>query len=133
LQHFVETYPDRPSPAGLDRDTAAPERSPPGDKLEQRIQALGFDAAAAPWVRQRVDAYLTAMLHHFGLDYARLQGRFRLELLAAETRCAACRETTRCRRFLAGAAAGDTPPEFCPNASAFDELARRDRSRERRR
>ena len=105
---------------------AAPDALSSGDTLELRIHALGFDATVAPWVRRRVEAYLTAMLRHFGLDYARLQSRFRLELLAAETRCAACRETTRCRRFLAGAAAGDTPQGFCPNASLFHEFERRD-------
>ena len=132
LQHFVETCLDRPSPAELDRPTddvgeamATPDATPPGDTLEQRIHALGFDVTAAPWVRRRMEAYLTAMLHHFGLDYAHLQDRFRLELLAAETRCAACRETARCRRFLAGVASGDTPQQFCPNASLFYEVERR--------
>jgi hypothetical protein len=101
LQHFVETFLDRPSPAERDLPTAnsgeamAPSYdSPPGDTLEQRILALGFDATAAPWVRRRLEAYLTAMLRNYGLDYTRLQSRFRLELLTAETRCAACEETT---------------------------------------
>ena len=93
-----------------------------GDTLEQRIQALGFDATTAPWVRERVGAYLAAMVCHFGLDFERLQDRFQLELLAAETRCAACGETARCRRFLAGAGGDDRPEEFCPNAPLLSEL-----------
>ena len=132
LQHFVETCLHRPSPAehhrpadGVGKAMATPDALSSGDTLELRIHALGFDATVAPWVRRRVEAYLTAMLRHFGLDYARLQSRFRLELLAAETRCAACRETTRCRRFLASAAAGDTPKGFCPNRSLFREFERR--------
>jgi hypothetical protein len=94
-----------------------------GDTLEKRIGALGFDAAVVPWVRRRVDAFLTAMLREFGLDRARLGESARLELLAAETRCAACREIGWCRRFLADAAA-DTPDAFCPNARLFEELRR---------
>jgi hypothetical protein len=75
-------------------------------------------------VRERVDAYLTAMLRRFGLDRGELQQRFRLELSAAEVRCATCAETGRCRRFLAGVAGSDTPPAFCPNAQLFGELQR---------
>jgi hypothetical protein len=122
-ERFAATFPD-PAPA------IEPDRcptTPPGDTLEHRIHALGFDADAAPWVRQRVEAYLTAMVRQFGLDLEHLQDRFRLELLAAETRCAACPETTRCRRFLAGAtaAAADTPEAFCANARLFRELQQR--------
>lgn len=100
-----------------------PEAGRVGDRFEQRIGALGFDAAVVPWVRDRVNAFMTAMLRDFGLDRARLGERARLELLAAETRCAACREVGRCRRFLAGAA-DDTPQAFCPNARLFRELTR---------
>ena len=90
--------------------------------LEQRILALGFDGETAPWVRQRVEAYLAAMGRAFGVELAGLRDRFPLELLAAETRCAACEETGRCRRFLAGAE--DEPREFCPNAAVYAELRR---------
>jgi hypothetical protein len=51
----------------------------------------------------------------YGLDVESLHERSPLELLDAETRCAACAETGRCRRFLAGGA--DQPGEFCPNAA----------------
>jgi hypothetical protein len=91
------------------------------ETLEQRVQALGFEPAAAPWVRRRVQAYLTAMGQTFGLEIAGLRERFPLEFLAAETRCAACGETARCRRFLAAGA--DEPREFCANADLFGELA----------
>ena len=89
--------------------------------MEQRVQALGFDPVAASWVRQRVQAYLAAMGRTFGLDIAGLRDRFPLEFLAAETRCAACDETARCRRFLARD--GDQPRAFCPNSGLFVELA----------
>jgi hypothetical protein len=89
--------------------------------LEERVQALGFDPAAASWVRRRVQTYLAAMGRTFGLEIARLRERLPLEFLAAETRCAACGETARCRRFLAGGAG--EPREFCANADLFEELA----------
>jgi hypothetical protein len=99
--------------------------APLGDVLERRVRALGFaDAAVSPWVRARVDAFLPAMLQRLGLDPRRVRDRFPLELLAAETRCAACGETGRCRRFLAGAAGADPSPAFCPNAPLFCELVR---------
>jgi hypothetical protein len=46
-------------------------------------------------------------------------------MLTAETRCAACRETERCRRFLAGLADEDAPQAFCPSAGLFEEMRRR--------
>jgi hypothetical protein len=131
LQHFVETRLDRPWPAQLDQPTdrveevAMPDATPAHYTLEQRIHALGFDATVAPWVRRRVEAYLAAMVRHYGLDFPRLRDRFPLELLAAETRCAACQETRRCRRFLAGVPTGDAPHAFRSNASLFRELQRR--------
>jgi hypothetical protein len=88
--------------------------------LEQRIRALGFDGDTAPWVQRRVEAYLTAMGRVLGVEIAGLQDHFPLEMLAAETRCAACAATSRCRRFLAGAA--DEPREFCPNAEMLTHL-----------
>jgi hypothetical protein len=132
LRHFVETYLNQATPVELDRPKGAaaeaapmPDAAPLAATLEQRVQALGFDAATAPWVRRRVEAYLAAMVRHFGLEFAQLQDRCKLELLMAETRCATCQETMRCHRFLTGAAGGDTPEEFCVNASLFLELQRR--------
>ena len=52
----------------------------------------------------------------------RLRKTHRLELLVADTRCAACRESERCGRFLAGTAQGDDPTLFCANAQLFLEL-----------
>jgi len=118
LERFARAHPDATPTAERHGRSA----TPPGATLEQRIHALGFDSETSPWVRQRVEAYLTAMVRHFGLDLEHLQERFRLELLTAETRCAACPETTRCRRFLAGAAADDVPEAFCANAPLFHEL-----------
>jgi hypothetical protein len=92
-----------------------------GGTLDQRVQALGVDPAAALWVQRRVQTYLGLMGRTFGLQLADLRERFPLDLLAAETRCAACAETARCRRFLAGGA--DEPREFCPNAAWLGELA----------
>ena len=133
LHHFVVTHLRRASRSDVSRHialtgeaTTTPDVVLSCTTTEQRIHALGFDAAAARWVRRRVEAYLTAMLRHFGLGQADLRERYRLELLTAETRCAACRETDRCRRFLAGAAGSEAPSAFCPNAELFEELRRRD-------
>jgi hypothetical protein len=103
----------------------APSTTPPlpGCGLERRVQAFGADAAAARWIGTRVDTYLTAMLHRFGLSPARVQRRFPLELLMAQARCARCGDIGRCRRFLAGAAEkSERPAAFCPNARLFHEL-----------
>jgi hypothetical protein len=81
--------------------------------LVQRVRALGFDLAAAPWVRRRVQAYLAAMGRKFGLAIAGLRERFPLEFLAAETWCAACGEIARCRRFLAGDIRDPDAPAAC--------------------
>jgi hypothetical protein len=121
LAQFDEACPQTVSPVetGLDEDRA----SVPTASLDQRIQALGFDAAAVPWVRRRVQAYLTAMMRQAGLDRAHLPEGSTLELLVAETRCAVCDETEGCRRFLARARAGEAVPEFCPNAGLFQRLS----------
>jgi Family of unknown function (DUF6455) len=134
LRHFVESAMDGPPPAPLEWSTGAAEtsREPTDatarhDPLEQRIHALGFDATSAPWVRRRVEAHLSAMVSRSGLDLQWLRDRFPLELLAAETRCAACQESPRCRRFLAGAAAIDGTDAFCPNAALFHEFRQQHR------
>jgi hypothetical protein len=127
LQHFVRTHPDRHGPAEprpQTRDTwdlpAAPQDD--GDRL---THALGLDTTAAPWVRERVEAYLAAMLRHFGLDPASVRERYRSELQSAEMHCATCTETGRCRRFLAGVEGSGPPSAFCPNAVLFAELQER--------
>jgi hypothetical protein len=131
LQHFVETHLDRSSPAkapqqadGAATATSAPPAEPL-DEADYAMRALGLDSTTAPWVRARVDSYLTAMLRHFGLDRRQVRERFRSELLAAQTRCAACTETARCRRFLAESAESEAPSAFCPNAQLFDKLLQR--------
>ncbi|MGE3293129.1 MAG: DUF6455 family protein [Geminicoccaceae bacterium] len=91
-----------------------------GRDLEHRLRALGFDDDGAVWVQRRVESYMAAMGRVFGVEVAGLHHRFPLEMLAAETRCAACEATARCRRFLAGA--DDEPREFCPNAGALTQL-----------
>ena len=73
-------------------------------------------------VRQRVEAYLVAMARHFGLELAALRETHRLELLVAETRCAACREGERCGHFLGGTAPRDDPTLFCANAELLLDL-----------
>ena len=126
LRHFEETHPDRQGSAepcrlpGGTRDASA-VRQEDGDHV---AHALGLDTTTAPWVRERVDAYLTAMLRHFGLDRAAVQERFRAEMRMAEMRCASCTETGRCRRFLADAAEAEAPSAFCPNAPLLEELQR---------
>lgn len=76
-----------------------------------------------PWVQERVDTYLTLMLRHFGIERAAAKERFGPEMQVAEMCCAACTQTGRCRRFLAGVA-GDTMPTFCPDTPLFTELER---------
>jgi hypothetical protein len=131
LQHFTEAYLDRSSPKvsqpadRVEEATSAPPAEPLDGDADYAMRALGLDSSTAPWVRARVDSYLTAMLRHFGLDHRQVRERFRSELLAAQTRCAACPETARCRRFLAESAAGEVPSAFCPNASLLGELLRR--------
>src|SRR5271167_1108023 len=80
LHHFIETH--------LDRHGSAKPR--------------GEADTIAPWIRERVDVYLTAMLRHFGVDRASAQERFRPEMQIAEVCCAACTETGHCGAFLAG-------------------------------
>jgi hypothetical protein len=129
LRHFTGAQLDQYAPAELDRPvpdaqeamTASPTEPSRGD-CDHMIHGLGLDSTAAPWVRERVDTYLTAMLRHYGLDRASLQTCFRSEMHMAEMRCATCTEIGRCRRFLAGAAASDAPAGFCPNAQLFGEL-----------
>jgi hypothetical protein len=88
--------------------------------LERRLRGLGLDAVSAAWICARVDASLPAMLRRFGLDREGLRGCSPRELAAEEVRCATCRETRRCRRFLD--AGWDEPAVFCPNVPAFREL-----------
>ncbi len=95
---------------------------PVGGPLAQRIQALGVDTDAAEEATRRVEADITRMILRFGLDPVQLREAASLELLAAETRCASCREVERCHGYLNGAA--DRPDEFCPNTATFEDLAR---------
>ena len=114
LRHLGRARPDRPGPAG------GPRRD------DGRLaHALGLDGTRAPWVRERVETHLAAMLRHFGLDLASARERFGPEMDAAEVRCAACAETGRCRRFLAGPSDAGGPSAFCPNAPLFGDLGRR--------
>jgi len=108
LHHFVETHVDRQEPA---------EPWPPAG------------TPTPSWVRERVALYLRAMLRHFGIDQASAQERFGSEMQIAKMCCAACTETGRCRRFLAGMAGAKAPSAFCPNAPLLDELRRSLRSR----
>jgi hypothetical protein len=123
LHHFTLTHPSRP--AAADAATGLPHAEPADDDPDHAMRALGLDTTTAPWVRARVDAHLTAMLRQFGLDPVAVQDRFRAEMRQARTRCAACAETARCRRFLAGAAGSEPPSAFCPNAPLLDRLRRR--------
>ncbi|HJS86269.1 MAG TPA: DUF6455 family protein [Acetobacteraceae bacterium] len=77
-----------------------------------------------PWVRARMDAYLAAMLRHFGIDREAARERFGPEMQIAEMCCAICTETGRCRSFLTGEAGGEAPSSFCPNAPLLEELGR---------
>ena len=108
LHHFVEAHLD------LDRQGAAePDREGSGvqdvwiapyDDGDRLQRTLGLDAAL---VRERVDVYLAAMLHRFGLDTTSARERFRTQTQVAEMCCGACTETGRCRRFLAGLAGAE--------------------------
>jgi len=126
LHHFVEAHLD------LDRQGAAePDREGSGvqdvwiapyDDGDRLQRTLGLDAAL---VRERVDVYLAAMLHRFGLDTTSARERFRTQTQVAEMCCGACTETGRCRRFLAGLAGAESPSAFCPNAPLLDKLRQR--------
>lgn len=91
-----------------------------GDHLPR---ALGLGPMAARWMRAGVDTYMAGALRHLGLDRASARERFPTEMRVAETCCAACDETRRCRRFLAGVPGTEALPAFCPNAPLFHELA----------
>jgi hypothetical protein len=108
--------------AGARKDPGAADGFPVGGPLAQRIQALGVGTVAAERTSRRVETDMAEMIRRFGLDPARLREVASLELLAAETRCASCRDVDRCHGYLDGAA--DRPEDFCPNAASFDELAR---------
>jgi hypothetical protein len=132
LRHVAEACLGRSSPAkiqpqadGAVRATSAPPAEPLDEDDDYAMRALGLDSSTAPWVRARVDSCLTAMLRHFGLDHRQVQERFRSELQAARTCCAACTETARCRRFLAESTGSEPPSAFCPNAPLLGELLRR--------
>ena len=112
LHHFLEEHHVRDTPA---------ESRAGGDHL---AGALRLGPMAARWTRESVDTYMAGALHHFGLDRASARERFPTEMQAAEMCCAACTETRRCRRFLAGAAGAEAPSAFCPNAPLFAELGR---------
>jgi hypothetical protein len=88
------------------------------------MRALGLDTTTAPWVRERVSAHLSVMLHHYGLEAAQVRRRLPAELSTAAMRCACCAETPRCRRFLAGTGDMEEPSAFCPNAELFREMRR---------
>jgi len=79
--------------------------------------------------REQVDAFLTAMLRHFGIDRAPAAERFAPEMQVAEMCCGTCSETDRCRRFLESDI--KTAPDFCPNAPLLDELSRSMRAADR--
>jgi hypothetical protein len=126
LRHFLETHlARRGAKEGRRRTGGLRGRSTASDDGgDDLMQAFGIDSTAAPWIRARVNVYLARMLRHFGLDPAWAQEHPRPEMQAAELRCAACTETRRCRRFLAGVTEGEQPAAFCPNAPLLKELAR---------
>ena len=110
LHHFLEDHQVRDTPAESQAD---------GEYL---ARALRLGPMSARWVRESVDAYLAAMLRHFGLDHASARERFPTQMRAAEMCCATCAETRRCRRFLAGAEGTEAPSSFCPNAALLEAL-----------
>ncbi len=114
LHHFLESRRVEDAPAATD--------SADGDHL---ARALGLGPMAARWVREGVDTYLAPTLHHFGLHRESARERFPTQMRVAEMCCAACADTRRCRRFLAGAEGAEAPSAFCPNAPLFDELGQR--------
>jgi hypothetical protein len=129
LIHFDKAHLVQPSPGQLDQHAGGGEdggSTLPAERFDDEADyamcALGLDITTAPWMRARVDSYLTAMLRHFRLDYMQVQERFSPEMRAARTRCAACVETARCRRFLAGVAGSEPSSAFCPNANLFRKL-----------
>lgn len=110
LHHFLEDHHVEDAPA---------EPQAEGDHL---ARALRLGPMAARRAREGVDLYIGAMLRRFGLDHEAARERFPAEVRAAELCCAACSETRRCRRFLAGVEGAEAPSAFCPNAPLFDEL-----------
>ena len=85
--------------------------------LAARVQALGKSQRDAA----RIEADMAAMARRYGVDAANLWATDRLEALAAETCCAACREVQRCQSYLDGKS--DQPEQFCPNSTRFTALA----------
>jgi Family of unknown function (DUF6455) len=126
LRHFEETHPDRQPQRHLVPDGTRDASSDAQEDSGRLAHMLGLDTTTAPWLRERVAAYLTAMLCHFGLERASVEERFPSEMAVAEERCALCTETGRCRRFLADIVGADTSSTFCPNAPFFEELRRHD-------
>ena len=112
LHHFLEDHQVREDPA---------EARAEGDHL---ARALRLGPTAARRAREAVDLYIGAMLRRFGLDPAAVRERSPAEMRAAELCCATCKETRRCRRFLAGMEGSEPPSAFCPNAPLFEELGR---------
>lgn len=110
LHHFLEDHHVGDAPA---------EPRAEGDHL---ACALRLGPMAARRAREGVDLYIGAMLRRFGLDHEAARERFPTEVRAAELCCAACPETRRCRRLLAGVEGAEAPSAFCPNAPLFDEL-----------
>ena len=128
LRHFDErAFEQAVGPASL-----ASGSESPSDDTDYAMRVLGLDSTTAPWVRERVEAYLGAMLWHFGLDCADLRARFPVELSTAQMRCASCAETARCRRFFAAVGERDAPSDFCPNTELFSNIRRRAAPSQRR-
>ena len=101
LHRFIE--------ANLDRRDAGAPGSP----------AL---ALAPAWVRERVDAYLGAVLRRFGTDRASAEEHFGPEMQIAKGCCASCTQAERCGHFLAGLAGTEASLDFCPNGPLLKEL-----------
>lgn len=116
LHHFLEAHQDRRVDDAQDVPAATHDGS------DRPARALHLDPAAALWVRERLNTYLAAMLRQLGLDRAAVRERFPEEMRAMEMCCAACTETGRCRRFLAGMAGAEPPSAFCPNAVLLERL-----------
>lgn len=89
------------------------------DTLANRLYALGCDSRTA----DRAQADMGRMLERHDVSAATLRAD-PLEWVVAETRCAACSETDRCHRYLAGG--NDDPAEFCANAAEFASLQNRE-------
>jgi hypothetical protein len=58
------------------------------------------------------------MMNHTGYDPLHA-GESPYQFSAAVRRCAFCRHTTECARWLDAARPGAAPPRFCPNAAFF--------------